>query len=97
MLVVSWLHSTIRLLVSLLMVLFRFITPLRLKLVYIIHEDLFPASQRTLCASISKTKCCMLYSEIVVVYFKKHGACKYTVSTKCGVFSIELGVIYSDS
>jgi len=39
----------------------------------------------------------MLYGEIVVVYFKKHGTCKYTVSTKCRVFGIELGVIYSDN
>jgi len=39
----------------------------------------------------------MLYSEIVVVYVKKRGTCKYTVSTKCGVFSIELGVVYSDN
>jgi hypothetical protein len=98
MLVVSWLHSTIRLLVSLLIVLFffRFITPLRLKLVYIICKDSVPALQRTLRASISKSKCWMLCSEILVAYSKKHGTCKFTVSTKCRAFSIELGVIHSD-
>jgi len=39
----------------------------------------------------------MLYSEIVVVYVKKRRTSKYTVITKYGVFSIELGVVSSDT
>ena len=35
----------------------KFVTPLRLKLMYFVHKDSVSASQRTLCTSIIRTKC----------------------------------------